>query len=744
MSEGAPDLLAAALRAHAAGLCVVPPREDGSKRPDASEWKSRQHERPTEAELRALYANGRTGLGLVCGAVSGGLELLEFEDRETWNTYQARVEDAGLSHLLARLEEGYLEDAPRGGVHVLSYTAEPASTKLARRLKLPEEQRDPDDKIATLIETKGEGGFTIVAPSHGGVHPSGRPYVLVQGGFDTIASLTAEERESLHEVARSFDQLGPQKSTESIDRAATERGTRPGDDFNARTSWAELLEPAGWVRVCERAGLTYWRRPGKAVGISATTGLRGDADLLWVFTTSSVFESERGYGRFGAYALLHHGGDHAAAARTLAAQGFGQAAGTEGSSNPWPTPLSEAAYHGLVGEFVRLVEPHTEADPAALLIQFLVMFGNAAGRSGHFRAEADLHHTTLFATLVGVTSKARKGTSRGQARNPFRVAASFWSDHCQAGGLSSGEGLIWQIRDAIFKSEKVKGKGGGYQQVEVDPGVDDKRLMVFEGEFASVLRVLAREGNNLSAILRTAWDGGDVLQTLTKNSPAKATNAHVSVIGHITRDELRRYLDATECGNGFANRFLWICATRSKLLPEGGLLHTVDLGPLARKLTDVLAMARGCGELRRDDGARELWIKVYAELSEGLPGLLGAVTSRAEAQVMRLALIYALLDGADAIRREHLEAALEVWRYSLDSARHIFGSALGDPKADAALAAIRKTPGISRSDLGAYLFGKHPQAAALDRVLALLQERGLARAERAETGGRPTERWYPA
>src|SRR5690606_36461745 len=113
-------------------------------------------------------------------------------------------------------------------------------------------------------------------------------------------------------------------------------------------------------------------------------------------------------------------------------------------------------------------------------------------------------------------------------------------------GLSSGEGLIWAVRDPIIQRQAVKEKGRvvDYEEVEVDPGVEDKRLLVVEGEFATALRVLGREGNILSAVVRNAWDTGD-LRTLTKNSPAKATGAHTSIIGPVTRDELLRNLDST-------------------------------------------------------------------------------------------------------------------------------------------------------------------------------------------------------
>ena len=148
-------------------------------------------------------------------------------------------------------------------------------------------------------------------------------------------------------------------------------------------------------------------------------------------------------------------------------------------------------------------------------------------------------------------------------------------------------------------------------------------------------------------------------------------------------------------------------------------------------------------ELTRDDHARDLWLDVYEPLSEGRLGLVGAVISRGEAQVMRLATIYALLDSSQVIRREHLEAALEVWRYAEESARHVFGNAIGDPKADEALAYLRAAPnGLTRSELGSRLFGKHPRAEHLNRVLELLRSTGLAYSREQQTEGRPAERWF--
>lgn len=405
----------------------------------------------------------------------------------------------------------------------------------------------------------------------------------------------------------------------------------------------------------------------------------------------------------------------------------------------WPAPMAQAAYHGLAGDFVRMIEPRSESDPAALLAQVLVSFGSIVGRSAHFSVEASRHFANLFVVLVGETSKARKGSSWSPVKFVFKMVDADWPVET---GLSSGEGLIWTVRDAIVKQEPVKEKRRivRYEQVEVDAGVTDKRLLIFQPEFATTLHTMERDGNILSGTIRQAWDEGD-LRAMTKNSPARSSGAHISIVGHVTKDELLRYLDRTEVANGFANRIAWICVRRSKLLPEGGELEDLDYAPLVTELRDTVLLARQRGQLRRDADARELWHQVYRELSEGRPGLLGAILSRAEAQVMRLALVYALLDRAEAIGRVHLEAAIAFWKYAEASARFVFGDSLGDPDADAVLSALRSSAdGLTRDEI-VNLFGRHRQRSQIDRILGKLTALGLAEMTRETTGGRPAERW---
>ncbi len=417
----------------------------------------------------------------------------------------------------------------------------------------------------------------------------------------------------------------------------------------------------------------------------------------------------------------------------------GQGLNTFNAYSSWPVLKQEALY-GLAGDVVKTIEPHTESDPVALLINFLACFGNVVGDGPHFLVESTVHPLRLNAVIVGDTSKGRKGTSWERVEELFGQVDANWVDGHIFSGLSSGEGLIWAVRDEIKRKEPIKkgGKVTGYQEVVADEGVRDKRLLVLETEFSSVLKVAGRDGNTLSAVVRQSWDTGR-LRILTKNSPANATGAHISILGHITKEELLKHLDSTEASNGFGNRIVWVCVKRSKCLPEGG--GHVDLSPLVARLKQVVDFAKGVGEVKRDEEARAIWYEVYPSLSEGKPGLLGALTARAEAYVMRIACIYALLDLSPIIRQEHLLASLALWDYCERSTGYIFGDATGDCVADRILQAIRQNPeeGLSRSDIYSTVFRRNVKSGKIDTAVLLLLSLGRVRVGRKDTGGRPTE-----
>ncbi len=410
----------------------------------------------------------------------------------------------------------------------------------------------------------------------------------------------------------------------------------------------------------------------------------------------------------------------------------------------WPTPLSAVAFHGLPGEIVRAVEPHSEADPAALLALTLAAFGSACGRGPGWEIGGTFHATNLFVLVIGRTSDGRKGTGWDAIKPVFALADGGWASERVQSGLSSGEGLIHAVRDPQTKTVQVKERGrstGEYVEEIEDHGVADKRLLAREAEFASVLRVMRRDGSTLSTTVRSLWDSGDV-RTLTKGRPEHATGAHVSIVGDITPDELRRELDDTSAANGFMNRFLLVCAKRSKELPFGGNPEPGRLDELGDAVRTSLRFAGAQSTIPLNADAAALWAADYGRLTAGSPGMFGAVTGRAAPQVRRLATLYALADMSGEVRLPDLRAALALWRYCEDSARYIFGARLGEHVSDRLLEALRETSdGLTRSDMRS-LLGNRIAGERIDTALGALLEHRLAHAKREATGGRPAERWF--
>jgi hypothetical protein len=333
------NILQAALNFYDAGISVVPARADGSKAPIGS-WKQYQNERATREQIVEWFSNGGQGLGIVTGF--NNVEMVEAEGRAVTSGLldEARniAINSGLEELWQILVNGYTEMTPSGGLHFLYRIADeevPGNTKLAQR---PGE----NDAVEVLFETRGTGGFVVTAPSSGTVHPSGQPWVLLKGSPATIPMFSMDERNALHSIFRALDSM-PAKEQIAERLTSNPQSTnldKPGDDFNARADWKDIL--IGW-KVAYRANkVTYWIRPGKDFGISATTG-KNDADNLYVFSTSTTFEANKPYSKFAAYAHLYYGDDFSATARALRVQGYGAQSSLGSLSLPsiQPAPLAQ-------------------------------------------------------------------------------------------------------------------------------------------------------------------------------------------------------------------------------------------------------------------------------------------------------------------------------------------------------------------------------------------------------------------
>lgn len=375
---------------------------------------------------------------------------------------------------------------------------------------------------------------------------------------------------------------------------------------------------------------------------------------------------------------------------------------------------SSAALAGLAGDVVRALEPHTEADPAALLVNTLVQFGAMVGSGASTRVGAALHVPALFAAIVGRTSRSRKGTADAEVSALMESVEDGWHRLHRVGGFGSGEAFIEHCAD--------------------NPG---ESVLMVEAEFARLLAVASREGSSASSVLRAAWDHRPMDYRIRKKK-YEAPAAPVALLAHITADELRdrrHGIRMNDVMNGFGNRVLWAYADRRKVLANPTSLEGSIRNELVGRLFFALDSARNAGELHRTDEARGLWSDLYGRLAADDPsGTIGAVTGRAEAQLTRLSLVYALLDGSSTIDSQHIEAAWEVWRYCRWSAQHIWvGSGTGDPDLDRIESVLAAGEELTARELDRMFLGHRSTAELREKAI----EAGIAVEVKEATPGRP-------
>lgn len=309
----------------------MPVRADGSKAPALDTWDELKRRLPTIAELQEWFSSaGEMGLAVIGGAVSGGLLILDFEFVDFWEAFveaaQAILGDCIEALPLVRTP-GKTES---GGRHLYLRTdGQAVSTGKLARLTAEEAQRRTGDKgQQTAIEVKSEGGYVLTPGCPCSCHSSGRLYEHIGGlPIVDVPTLPATDVEALLTLARSLCQQKREKASATISASTASNGERPGDDFNHRAEWADILPAHGWTSLYGKGDTTYWRRPGKERGLSATTGFcrnEKSGELFYVFSTNAApFEEERAYSKFSTYSLLNHGGDWSAAARALQEAGWG-------------------------------------------------------------------------------------------------------------------------------------------------------------------------------------------------------------------------------------------------------------------------------------------------------------------------------------------------------------------------------------------------------------------------------------
>ncbi|GAA0969923.1 hypothetical protein GCM10009555_017940 [Acrocarpospora macrocephala] len=737
-----------ARQAHANGLCLIPAATNGTKQPwpDGASWKRYETARPTPDQLDRWFANGRyDGLGVVCGRISGNLEMLEFEGRAITEGLVKEIgiiaNDSGLDDLWARVANGYRETTPSGGVHLLYRVGGPVSknTKLARRPSTPEElaawkaqqQADIDkerdrkrkakrqeklDQVIrgeqvpqVLIETRGEGGFVVIAPSAGRTHASGRGWALTAGGFDTIPTITPEERDALHRLAAALDQMpaAREEPTQAYTRTARAEGAardglRPGDDFNNRTTWDEILISIGWTKTCTRGSVTYWRRAGKDRGVSATTGRNG-ADNLYVFSTSTVFEAEVPYSKFAAHTLLTEGtvtpATLSAAAKQLYAQGYG----TQRSPRPVasshadlpPHPADDQAYEpdegdeddepddadwekGPVRRRGMLPEDFWAARP---VLQHIRQAAHARSRSGDIVLGGLL---ARLSSLLPPELKADTGVGSPASANLFVIllgpsgsgkSSAAWIprqllppplllDFLDELPLGSGEGIAEAYmgeREQATGEMFISGPRRGTQKTErVRMQVRHNALFYADEGESFTKQLFGRNGTTVGESIRRAWTGGTIGQFNGNKINTRVIESGSYSLGLVVGFQPETALPLLEdVAAGTPQRFLWVSSTDPSIPEE----IVEDPGPL-----NLTLVRHGFGTNPRVRFAPTL---VKAIREEDRARATGAVKlppldSHRPLMLVKLSVLLAILENRLNVTEDDWELATIMWRTSCE------------------------------------------------------------------------------
>lgn len=417
-----------------------------------------------------------------------------------------------------------------------------------------------------------------------------------------------------------------------------------------------------------------------------------------------------------------------------------------------PPVMDKAGFPGLLADIVEAATATSEAHPVAVAANVLAMFSCMAGRGPHQWIGDAVVWPRVFLLIVGKSGKARKGTAEHTPLRIFRAADEIIRQRrnigdrlrIHAGGLSTGEGIVYAIRDA--------------DEAKEDAGVKDKRLLVVEPEFDNVLSHVKRDGNTLSATIRNLWDGRD-LEPLSKSgqkSGERATHPHVVIVGHITGFELREKATENDAANGLLNRFITVFVHRPKLVPLPEPTPEERIKGLAERMADAILAAtdgdfsaNNKTEIRLGKEAEEYWIEHYPTLSRDRDGKGGSLMARAEVYARVLAMIFCLLDGRREIKPSDLQAALawvDYWRASVDFIyRMADEDGELDPFAQQVFDAIRAQPGITATELS-NKFHRKRSAAEIKHALEVLV--GMAPPliemhKRTGTGGRAASEYHP-
>lgn len=673
-----------ARRWHEAGFAVLPVKTDGTKRPDVPEWArmaKAESTPPSTDSVVASILSGRTdGIGLLMGAASGHAEMLEFEGRAVGRLpeLEQHARLVGAFDLLSTLMAGCVERTPAGGLHFYLRVSDGPARGNDVFAKRPPGAHDSKELV--LAESRGQGGFSVCAPSGGRTHNTGRPYELVAGGPETVPCFTAEQRDMLHDLFRFLDERPRTVAFEQADDRADpvdHQEDRPGDDFNRRAAWQDIL--VGWTRVYSTgegtpAERTHWRRPGKNIGTSATTG--GERDWLYVFSTSTELPAEQALSKFAVYAHLHHGGDFRAAAESLSKQGYGThpAGGVGQVANVEYQPFPLDALPEPLRTFVETAATAAGCDPAYIALPAFAAVAAAIGTTRRLRLKRSWTVPSILWTLAVAESGSQKSVGFRMALAPIEQRQQkAIKHHKQMFTQYEAELAEWEREKSQWKQMKVPAP---HPEKPEPPFAE--RFMVSDTTVEALAVLLQRSdrGLLLARDELKGWIGS--FDRYTANGKSKADEAHwltmynggamlvdrktgqagtifvpsaaISITGGIPPGTLRRVLDIQHRESGLAARLLMAYPPRRiKCWTEATVPEAVEqeYAYLFNRLYALQAEVGSDGESRPveatlDAEAKEFFTNYFnahnVEQAE-LVGDMAALWSKLEETVARLAMV---------------------------------------------------------------------------------------------------------
>ena len=392
-------------------------------------------------------------------------------------------------------------------------------------------------------------------------------------------------------------------------------------------------------------------------------------------------------------------------------------------------PPADIVIQGPIGEWIKTVEPETEATMASLGAGLIAGLGAYMGRDIKLKVGRITHMANLFVVQVGPTSTARKGTADSEIHNFLYQLDPSFSMNNIASGFGSGEALIERVADP---QENSKG--------EIVVGVEDQRLYIQEGEFSKVLRIADRQGSVLADVIRLAFDGKRPLANAAKTTRKLISSRHcISLFGGITPDELLKIFPALAAVSGTGNRYLWVWSDSTKLLPYGG--SEVEIRSIVQQVRQNITDVRRLRALEYSTDARDWWEAHYAQLRkpDWVPGSVQPMISRISDQTQRIALVYAATQGSGEVTVDHLAAGYAWVEHSIQTVRAVMGGLVRNEEAGRILASLRQHPGVPATKKEIYeIFNRHTTATALDAALGELEEVQLAYSWTGPSvGGRP-------